>query len=266
MKYSKAIIGERIKKERKLKGWKQQDLLISLSRSEDARKTVTNWENGKTLPPLDDLLAMCGMFECELGYLLGEFPEHTREASDLCAATGLSEQAARSIIAIRDDSERIQSNRQNKSPEDATLWTATSLDLLNSLLENDRFFRAKHYDEQGNELSTGLLNAIFTAAFHSSGLGCPIRLGMTFDELVETDRHMQKALAAAGLVSVSSKNAALIYLQKANDELWAIIEEFAKEQRKKELPVKATITFTFDSSDANHKASALEADESAGDP
>ena len=45
------------------------------------------------LPQFEDMLKMCEVFDCELGYLLGEFDCKTREATDIQAKTGLSEKA-----------------------------------------------------------------------------------------------------------------------------------------------------------------------------
>jgi len=90
MEYSSKLIGERIRRERKRKGWNQYALLMNLNRSPEARRTVISWEKGKTLPPLDDMVNMCKLFNCELGYLLGEFPDRHRATTDICAETGLT--------------------------------------------------------------------------------------------------------------------------------------------------------------------------------
>ena len=92
MEYSPVLIGARIKKERTRMNWSQDDLLKKLFRKESYR-TAMNWENGKVLPPLADMFKMCDLFDCELGYLLGEFPEHTRAATDICDITGLTAEA-----------------------------------------------------------------------------------------------------------------------------------------------------------------------------
>ena len=57
------------------------------------RKTISNWEKGISLPPLDIMLRMCDLFECDLGYLLCEYDTKTRSATDIQAETGLSEDA-----------------------------------------------------------------------------------------------------------------------------------------------------------------------------
>lgn len=39
------------------------------------------------MPQFEDMLKMCEVFDCELGYLLGEFNCKTREATDIQAKT-----------------------------------------------------------------------------------------------------------------------------------------------------------------------------------
>lgn len=58
---------------------------------------IGKWERGETIPSLDSLLSLCDVFECELGYLLGEHDCYTRAATDIQALTGLSEQAIKHI-------------------------------------------------------------------------------------------------------------------------------------------------------------------------
>ena len=72
MKYNAKAIGQRIKNERQT---------LSLTQGDFAKNriiwgisaTIGKWENGKLLPQFEDMLKMCEVFDCELGYLLGEF-------------------------------------------------------------------------------------------------------------------------------------------------------------------------------------------------
>ena len=74
MKYDKQAIGKRIKEERIAAGFKTQGQFAEkMNYSFGSRQTVARWESGKVLPCLDDLLKMCEIFNCELGYLLCEY-------------------------------------------------------------------------------------------------------------------------------------------------------------------------------------------------
>lgn len=66
---------------------------LNLSPESITQGTVSNWENGNTLPSLDYLLAMSRIFDCDCGYLLGDYEERTHDATEICNATGLSEES-----------------------------------------------------------------------------------------------------------------------------------------------------------------------------
>lgn len=103
-KYDTGRIGQRIRIERKRLDMTQDDIGAELH---VVRQTFSDWERGKNLPQLSDMLSMCNMFECELGYLLCEHEEKTREATDVCRATGLSEDAFIQLQMIRDNAPNL---------------------------------------------------------------------------------------------------------------------------------------------------------------
>ncbi len=70
MKYSKEEIGNIIKKERLKLNWSQETLGKELKQKSGA-KQISTYEQG-TIPPLNVMLKLCDIFNCELGYLLGE--------------------------------------------------------------------------------------------------------------------------------------------------------------------------------------------------
>lgn len=116
-KYDAERIGQRIRIERKRLDMTQDDIGAELH---VVRQTFSDWERGKTLPQLSDMLSMCNVFECELGYLLCEHEEKTREATDVCRATGLSEDAFIQLQMIRDNAPNL-------------------MKVLNLILEDKRF-------------------------------------------------------------------------------------------------------------------------------
>ena len=116
-KYDTGRIGQRIGIERKRLDMTQDDIGAELH---VVRQTFSDWERGKKLPQLSDMLSMCNMFECELGYLLCEHEEKTREATDVCRATGLSEDAFIQLQMIRDNAPNL-------------------MKVLNLILEDKRF-------------------------------------------------------------------------------------------------------------------------------
>lgn len=103
MKYSAEITGKIIKKERKRKKWSQDKLGKQLNIS---GKQISIYENGKTanntLPPLEMLTKMCKLFNCELGYLIGEqdYPLKTYDLSIVAKETGFTEESLQQIKTV----------------------------------------------------------------------------------------------------------------------------------------------------------------------
>lgn len=97
MKYNLIEIGDRLKTERKKAGFKNHDELADYIRNHNyrgfTRQTISKWERGLEMPPLDILCSLCEPFECELGYLLCEYDCKTRNDTDIRNETGLSEDA-----------------------------------------------------------------------------------------------------------------------------------------------------------------------------
>ncbi len=101
MKYDKKAIGKRIKEERIKAGFKSQgDFAARMGYAYESRQTVANWEKGKSLPCLDDMMKMCDIFDCELGYLLCEYDCKKRDTADVQNITGLSEDAIEKLSVI----------------------------------------------------------------------------------------------------------------------------------------------------------------------
>lgn len=89
MNYDFKKIGERIKKERKLRSETQE---VFAENFKVKRSTVGKWEKGETIPSFQTMIDMCKLFDCEMGYLLCEpgYESKTRTTTDVCAVTGLS--------------------------------------------------------------------------------------------------------------------------------------------------------------------------------
>lgn len=104
MKYNYALIGERIKNERKAAGYKSHDALCDALRDKYGyaitRRTLGEIENGeRNHYDADFLFYLCDLFGCEMGYLLGEYDCRTGRNTDIAAATGLSEKAIERLDA-----------------------------------------------------------------------------------------------------------------------------------------------------------------------
>lgn len=100
MVYSPDIIGKRIKEERMKLNWSQEALGKELNQQSGA-KQISKYESGN-LPPLKVLLKLCDIFNCELGYLLGEedYSSGTKIDTAIEKKLGLNKEAIDSIYHI----------------------------------------------------------------------------------------------------------------------------------------------------------------------
>lgn len=94
--YNFQKIGRRIKEERDKIKKSQAELGEYIGVT---RQTIAKWEHGEDIPQLSDLLRLCNLFKCDLGYMLCEYDCKTRTATDIQAETGLSEEAIYRISA-----------------------------------------------------------------------------------------------------------------------------------------------------------------------
>ena len=61
-------------------------------------RTVKAWLAGENPFPVEALLKICDLFQCDIGYLTGEIDTPRHITTDVCEATGLSEDAANALI------------------------------------------------------------------------------------------------------------------------------------------------------------------------
>lgn len=98
MRYDLEKIGKTIHQERDKLKWTQVKLGKKLGVS---GKQISNYENGKLLPPQDILLKMAALFNCEYGYLLGEesYKDGSKLTTAICESLGLSSRSVESLRA-----------------------------------------------------------------------------------------------------------------------------------------------------------------------
>jgi len=93
-------VGNRIKYLRKENNWSQEELAENLSIK---RQTVSSWEDGRITFRTDKLIEICNLFQCDMGFVLGEYDCKTRAATDICEHTGLFEQSVNTLIMLSAD-------------------------------------------------------------------------------------------------------------------------------------------------------------------
>ena len=202
----------------------------------------------RELPDVNDILKLCDVFGCDIAYLVGIQEKPTKPLTDICAATGLSAQSVKSIIAVRDSSVEQRERVEAMEESDTPLYTATPMDLLNSLLESETFFETRRYGNEHNEF--GLLNDLHSAAVIKSRLLAPRFLPVLEDAEEQRFWELSRLLMPAhGLVAVSEDKAAFSNMQIAFDKLRSIVDTFADDQFKAVFPAKANLSLEFPTSE-----------------
>lgn len=108
--YDLSIVGEKIKYERELLLYTQEnlaeqlDIIASKSKKynnkQKSRQTIANWEKGETYPSYQDMVNLCKLFKCDMDYLTGKIPCKTRENTDIQKEIRLTEETIKRIKMI----------------------------------------------------------------------------------------------------------------------------------------------------------------------
>lgn len=101
MLYSWHIIGERIRINRREKGLSQEQLaecLEQITTHPTKRQTVAGWENGKPVKKIEQLTALCEIFDCDMSYLLCECDSKRIISQQVAPALGITEKALDNLI------------------------------------------------------------------------------------------------------------------------------------------------------------------------
>ena len=91
----------RIRINRKEKGLSQEQLseyLEQITTNPIKRQTVAGWENGKPIKKIEQLTALCEIFDCDMAYLLCECDSKRIVSQQVAPVLGLSEKALDNLI------------------------------------------------------------------------------------------------------------------------------------------------------------------------
>lgn len=110
MKYDLLKIGERIRAIREKENITQETLAEDFHISRNTLSKIENGveKDGRPLVSFKFLLEFGERFNCDMGYLLGEYEEKTKVNADICKETELSEKAVESLKAFKSSIENKQ--------------------------------------------------------------------------------------------------------------------------------------------------------------
>ena len=98
----------------------------------ECRQSYADIETGKKEPHLEYIYKLCDIFQCDIGYLLGEYPTKKREAADVQKVTGLSEKAIEKLMELKRYEESPEVHNEQYITEDTFI-----LHTINLLLEHE---------------------------------------------------------------------------------------------------------------------------------
>lgn len=122
-------IGKRIKAERTGNKNRSMSQILLAEKLNTTQNTISNWERGKVIPPMDQLIRISEIFRCDVSYLLCDYDERSKETEAISEVTGLS------VVAI----ERLKELQERVNRDKAAGWHGTTqeqeLKAVNTLLE-----------------------------------------------------------------------------------------------------------------------------------
>ena len=98
--------GARVKAERKRCHYSQEAFIEELANRgvRISRNRLSGIENGKREDfDLEMWIAICDIFKCDIGYLLGTYKETTQDKAFICQQTGFSEKTLDLLLPHKDD-------------------------------------------------------------------------------------------------------------------------------------------------------------------
>lgn len=142
-KYSEKQLAEIIKNTRlNMKKYTQDNMAEHLELF--SRQAYANIENGSSKIQLKHIIKLCEIFDCDIGYLFGDYPTKRKVSADVQEITGLSEAAIEYLLKTKQtyDSAKLEYDKADKnddklSAENKFLISGIKLQTLNFILEND---------------------------------------------------------------------------------------------------------------------------------
>lgn len=134
------LTGERIRLCRNEKGLTQEALSEAIENITGVpikRQTIAKWENGTPVKKIEQLTALCEIFDCDTAYLLGECDSKRIISQAIAPALGISEKALDNLITAHNQEDPY-------------------IEILSKLLENETILQyiTKCTTEDYGEIST----------------------------------------------------------------------------------------------------------------
>ena len=135
--YDPVTTGKVIARERRLLKKSQEEFVADYGSrlGISSRQTLAKWESGRGSSDFSvyQILELCKIFECDPGYLLGEYSCRRRPITDICEETGLSETLVSALLR------RPPTEDELESVPDAAFFESPLSIVINALYETSSF-------------------------------------------------------------------------------------------------------------------------------
>lgn len=135
--YDPVTTGKVIARERRLLKKSQEEFVADYGSrlGISSRQTLAKWESGRGSSDFSvyQILELCKIFECDPGYLLGEYSCRRRPITDICEETGLSETLVSTLLR------RPPTEDELESVPDAAFFESPLSIVINALYETSSF-------------------------------------------------------------------------------------------------------------------------------
>lgn len=203
------VIGERINLERTCDRHKMtlEELAEKMSVT---RQTVSKWEKGKATPTVQDLLKLCDIFECDYGYLVGDFDTRKHLSADIQNETGLSEKAIEVLQEI---------NRE--FPDNLKILS----NMIESLAFPDLLDSLRHYAMIGYAARTSIPKHVFDY-IHEEQARAMALIEQQKDSISDIEIRFLALKSNLGLDDIAA-----LYLNECRDNISYIAKEISQPEK-----------------------------------
>ena len=221
--------GERIKELREAKKLTQSQLAAELDgyESDSGKIKISNYENGKNIPRLDNLERLASILDCDVDYLLGSIDHPDITTAWIAEQIPLSRKAIESLRQLND----FEDEYDDYHPKALThLIDEIIINIINPYIKNslddpksyflshdvddiaEHIFNLveEYYDYQLNEFGSDAINSYATE-------GYSFRLSLKIADIAK------KAASKVGYDKAQDAKATIEALKESNPELYAEI-------------------------------------------
>lgn len=221
-----STIGERIRCKRKDEKMSQDTLAEKIGISD--KRTISDWENGKNIPKLENIIKLADALGCDPEFLVGSVEKPTITTSWIAEKIPLSEKAINYLVWLNSLKDRYPDQfRLESGMIDAVLCALNEgvYDLINNIRWDavelmNSLIHANLEDEKNRALNHKMLvRQSFCNAFGSTAFNY-------IDDIVTKEMHQRRKDFDEALKAIKDDEQRMSKIHKRREELGISLSEF----------------------------------------